>query len=171
VHRRFYTDIAAPLFLEAGADLMLLHPDGSEELLVAGGKGSVTDPVVSLDGQWVFYALIHDLEGAGQWQPPRRGSDIFRIHVASRRIEQLTTQAFTPNTGAASWSKDARREESDRTYLSYGVMNLGPAPCPAADSLSPRTGTLSARPALIPRWRCSFSSWTKTAATCRRSGI
>ena len=130
VHRRFYTDIAAPLFLEAGADLMLLHPDGSEELLVAGGKGSVTDPVVSLDGQWVFYALIHDLEGAGQWQPPRRGSDIFRIHVASRRIEQLTTQAFTPNTGAASWSKDARREESDRTYLSYGVMNLGPCPLP-----------------------------------------
>jgi hypothetical protein len=50
VHKRFYTDIATPVTLEPGADLMLLHPDGSEELLVEGGEGAVTDPIVSFDG-------------------------------------------------------------------------------------------------------------------------
>ena len=52
-----------PLFMDAGADLMLLHPDGSEEVLVRGGPGSVTDPMVSFDGQWVYYSLFHDLKG------------------------------------------------------------------------------------------------------------
>src|SRR6266436_5878180 len=50
IHKRFYTDIATPVTLEPGADLMLLHPDGSEDLLVKGGDGAVTDPVVSFDG-------------------------------------------------------------------------------------------------------------------------
>src|SRR6266704_2271329 len=30
-----WTEISNPLFMDAGADLMLLHPDGREELLVA----------------------------------------------------------------------------------------------------------------------------------------
>src|ERR1051325_802320 len=37
VHKRFYTDFSQPVTMEPGADLMLLHPDGSEEQLVAGG--------------------------------------------------------------------------------------------------------------------------------------
>lgn len=50
--------------MEPGADLMLLHLDGSEELLVDGGDGSVTDPVVSFDGgrvvRWrVGLLLVH----------------------------------------------------------------------------------------------------------------
>ena len=52
-HKRYYTDFSQPVTMEPGADLMLLHPDGKEELLVEGGRGSVTDPVVSFDGQWV----------------------------------------------------------------------------------------------------------------------
>src|SRR5206468_1187592 len=44
VHKRFYPEIAAPAVMEPGADLMLLHPDGREEVLFpGGGKGSVTD--------------------------------------------------------------------------------------------------------------------------------
>src|SRR5262249_13894190 len=43
VHKRFYTDIATPVTMEPGADLMLLHPDGKEEKLVEGGEGAVTD--------------------------------------------------------------------------------------------------------------------------------
>lgn len=37
-HKRFYTDFSQPVTMEPGADLMLLHPDGSEELLVEGGR-------------------------------------------------------------------------------------------------------------------------------------
>src|SRR5438552_5002538 len=95
VHKRFYTDIATPVTLEAGADLMLLHPDGSEELLVAGGEGAVTDPVVSFDGEWVFYTLIHTMKGAGPWQAPLKGADIYKIHVKSRRVVRLTHQEWT----------------------------------------------------------------------------
>ena len=34
-----WTEIANPVFMDAGADLMLLHPDGTEEVLVEGGDG------------------------------------------------------------------------------------------------------------------------------------
>ncbi|HVR76116.1 MAG TPA: hypothetical protein VMT52_17425 [Planctomycetota bacterium] len=108
VHKRYYTDIATPVYLEPGADLMLLRPDGSEDLLVEGGEGAVTDPMVSFDGEWVYYTLIHTLEGANAWQPPVRGADIFKMHLPSRRTVRLTDQRFTPNTGAADWSSDSR---------------------------------------------------------------
>src|SRR5688572_2881522 len=130
VHKRFYTDIAAPVYLEPGADLMLLHPDGTEDLLVEGGKGAVTDPMVSLDGEWILYTLIHTLEGAGQWQPPSRGADIYKIHSRTREIVRLTSQEFTPNTGAADWSRDCRTPEDGKNHLSYGVLNFGPCPLP-----------------------------------------
>jgi hypothetical protein len=130
VHKRFYTDIATPVTLEPGADLMLLHPDGSEELLVVGGDGAVTDPVVSFDGEWVFYTLIHTMKEAGAWQPPRQGADIYKMHVKSRRIVRLTHQEWTPNLGAADWSKDFRTPAKDRTHLGYGVLNFGAYPLP-----------------------------------------
>lgn len=57
--------------MEPGADLMLLHPDGSEEVLVDGGKGSVTDPVISFDGESVCYSYLYDLEKHNQWSPAR----------------------------------------------------------------------------------------------------
>src|ERR1700747_1068631 len=46
-HSSRWPDASLPLNVDAEGDLMLLHPDGSEERLVAGGKGSVTDPFVS----------------------------------------------------------------------------------------------------------------------------
>ena len=50
--RTVWTEIAHPALMDAGADLMLLHPDGSEEVLVRGGEdSSVTDPFVSFDGE------------------------------------------------------------------------------------------------------------------------
>jgi hypothetical protein len=130
VLKRFYTDIATPVTLEPGADLMLLHPDGTEELLVAGGEGAVTDPMVSFDGQSVYYTYIHSLKGAGAYQPPALGADIYKLHVPTRRITRLTHQHFTPNTGAADWSSDCRKPDERKTYLSYGVLNFGPCPLP-----------------------------------------
>src|SRR5262245_57539253 len=130
VHKRFFTDIAAPVTLEPGADLMLLHPDGKEELLVEGGEGAVTDPVVSFDGEWVFYTLIHSMKNAGQFQPPGQGADIYKINLKSRKIVRLTHQEFTPNTGAANWSRDCRANEPGKTHLSYGVLNFGAYPLP-----------------------------------------
>jgi hypothetical protein len=44
-----WPEVFHPTHIDPGADLMLLHPDGSEDLLVAGGNGAVTDPVLSVD--------------------------------------------------------------------------------------------------------------------------
>ena len=125
-----WTEIAHPGLLESGADLMLLHPDGSEEVLVPGGRGAVTDPYVSFDGKSVYYSLFPDLEGANQYHAPRHGADIYKIHIPSRRIVRLTHQEFTPNTGAVDWSPGVNRPADGKTWLSYGVLNLGPCPLP-----------------------------------------
>ncbi len=127
-----WSEIAHPSLMDPGADLMLLHPDGSEELLVeGGGDGAVTDPMVSIDGEWVFYSHVRGLERTSQHGKfPSGGADIYKIALASRRIVRLTDQRYTPNTGAAEWSSDFRSDEKGRTRIEYGVLNMGPCPLP-----------------------------------------
>ncbi|MBY0522851.1 MAG: hypothetical protein K2R98_05615 [Gemmataceae bacterium] len=120
--RTGWADFSDPTRMEPNADLMLLHPDGKEEILVEGKDGSVMDPYVSFDGEWVFYAKFVDEK--------HTGSDIYKLHVKSRKIVKLTNQTFTPNTGAANWAKDYRTPEQGKTSLNYGVFNLGPCPAP-----------------------------------------
>ena len=117
VHKRFYTDFSQPVTMEPGADLMLLKPDGTEELLVAGGNGSITDPMVSFDGQWVYYSHIYDLRKANPWSPPPAGADIYKIHVPTRKIVRLTNQVFERNAVV------------DKAP-GYGVFNMGACPLP-----------------------------------------
>ncbi|MCC6420610.1 MAG: hypothetical protein IT429_20425 [Gemmataceae bacterium] len=130
--RSLWTEIAHPALMDAGGDLMLLRPDGTQEVLVRGGDdGSVTDPVVSLDGQWVYYSHLKGLKGTSQHgQPPFGGADIYKIHVKSGRLVRLTHQEWTPNLGAADWATDFRKPEKGKTWLNYGVLNLGPYPLP-----------------------------------------
>jgi hypothetical protein len=116
-HKRFYTDFSQPVTLEPGADLMLLKPDGAEELLVAGGDGSITDPMVSFDGQWVYYSRLYDLRKHNPWSPPSAGADLYKIHVPTRKIVRLTNQVFERNAGV------------DKPP-SYGVFNMGACPLP-----------------------------------------
>jgi hypothetical protein len=130
VHKRFFTDFSTPVTLEPGADLMLLHPDGTEERLVEGGDGSVTDPMVSFDGLWVYYTLIYNLQKASQWDPPPQGADIFKVNAKTRRIVRLTNQKFTPNTGTAPWSSDYRKREPGKSFIVTGVYNMGACPLP-----------------------------------------
>ncbi len=62
----------------AFGDLMLLHPDGREELLAAGGKdGFIVDPVVSYDGQWIYYAHFPGLKQAHNDAPSPLGGRTF----------------------------------------------------------------------------------------------
>jgi hypothetical protein len=131
-HKRFFTDFSQPVTMEPGADLMLLHPDGTEELLVAGGKGSITDPVISFDGQWCYYVHLYDLEKRQQWSPPKQGADIFKIHLGTRKIVRLTNQQFVPNLGAGNWTSDFRADPKNNrlNHYDYGVFNMGPYPLP-----------------------------------------
>ena len=55
-----FPEVKDPIRAPAGADLMLLHPDGSEEVLVEGGNGAIVDPTLSFDGLWCYYTKFHD---------------------------------------------------------------------------------------------------------------
>lgn len=88
-----WPNASEPENIQAATDLMVLHPDGSEEVLVEGGKGAIADPYVSFDAQWVYYSFFHDVSG-------RNGADVYKVHVKSRKIVRLTHQQWTPNTGA-----------------------------------------------------------------------
>jgi len=103
-----------PTNLKAPTDLMLLHPDGSEEVLVKGGSGAVSDPYVSFDAQWVYYTYFHGTTERG-------GADVYKVHVKTRKVVRLTEQQYTPNTGIFEPGKPAPREP---------VYNMHPCPLP-----------------------------------------
>ncbi len=128
-----WPEVFHPARADPGADLVLLHPDGSEEVLVSGGNGSVTDPYVSFDGEWVYYSYFYDLRPEAlnyqRWDLPELGADIFRMHLATRQVEQLTFGEFTPNTGAGNWDEsNPLNPPSEYNRLGYGILNLGAAP-------------------------------------------
>src|SRR5262249_50540528 len=144
---KMWAQAGVPLVMNPGADLMLLHPDGKEEVLVVGGKGSVTDPFVSYDGEWVYYSLFHDLTNFRGGNAPS-AADIYKIHVPTRKIVRLTNGGFTPNTGTARWSKDYLTPEPGKTTMPYPVCNMGPCPLPGGRVIftSNRNGFMSPRP-------------------------
>jgi Hydrazine synthase alpha subunit middle domain len=125
-------EVKDPILIPPGADLMLLHPDGSEEVLVAGGNGAIVDPVLSFDAEWVYYSKFHDQRRSAlnvqRRNASRAGADILKLNLKTREIVQLTFQEWTPNTGAANWSKDPLGGSG--YYLGYGIFNLGPCPLP-----------------------------------------
>ncbi|MBL4774081.1 MAG: hypothetical protein JKX98_10975 [Alcanivoracaceae bacterium] len=123
-----WPEVFHPAEMDKGADLMLLHPDGTEEILVDCTNCSVTDPFVSFDAKWVYYSKFHDLTQINtQRDLPLLGADIFRINLASRVIEQLTNGKFTPNTGNGNWDEsNPLNPASGFNYLGYGILNLGP---------------------------------------------
>jgi len=109
-----WPDASEPLNMHASTDLMLLHPDGKDEMLVAGAGGAIADPYVSFDAQWVYYTHFHDLATRG-------GADIFKFHVKTRKIVRLTQQQWTRNTGVPQAGKDSAKD---------GVYNMHPCPLP-----------------------------------------
>lgn len=116
-----WPEIAHPTNIDAGYDLMLLHPDGTEQVLVAGGEGSVADPYVSFDGEWVYYAHFY-LGKLGT------GSDIYKVHAKSKKVVRLTHQESTPNTGCLAFTKVPSPNAT--APIGRGVFNLGPCPLP-----------------------------------------
>jgi len=127
-------EVFHPIQISPGTDLMLLRPDGTEEVLVPGGDGAIVDPFVSFDALWVYYSKFHDqtnLDRQRRGNPSRDGADIFRINLQTREIERLTHQEWLPNTGVTTWSSNNLAAEPDRPFhLGYGVFNLGPCPLP-----------------------------------------
>ena len=127
-----WPEVAHPASIDPGADLMLLHPDGSEEVLVAGGVGAVTDPFVSFDAQWVYYSLFSDVRP--QAVNYQRGLPYLRRrHLPHPPAEPPDRAAHLPGVHPQHRRRPLRRIESGRSpgqydRLGYGILNLGPAP-------------------------------------------
>lgn len=115
-----WPNAAEPENMHAPTDLMLLHPDGSEEALVEGGKGAIADLYVSFDAQWVYYTYFHDVSGQAS------GADVYKVNVKTRKTVRLTQQEWTPNTGAA----PASAWPGDRGSGTRAVYNMHPCPLP-----------------------------------------
>lgn len=131
-----WPEVFHPASIEPGTDLMLLHADGSEEVLVAGGNGAITDTAVSFDAQTLYYAKFPDVQpGALNGQRgdlPYQGADIYALDLATGVETRLTFQEWTPNTAAGNWTTDpvGSGAAPDENYLGYGILNLGPCPLP-----------------------------------------
>jgi hypothetical protein len=109
--RATWAEVGQPRRQEPGGSLVLLRPDGSEDVLVpVKGDQTIVDPQVSLDGEWVYYALLYD-----GLKP--QGSDIYKVHVRTKQIVRLTDQEFTPN-------------RQDVPTPAWKIHNLGPSPLP-----------------------------------------
>lgn len=134
-----WQEVFHPINGEPGSHLVLIKPDGTEEVLVsAGEKGCILDPCPSLDGKFVYYAHVLDITSPGRnnnqvHDTPlaSSGADIYRIELATKTITRLTHQEFTPNTSHFNWSKSPIKSEPAGTvYSGYGVYNTGPCPLP-----------------------------------------
>src|ERR1700680_648615 len=148
-----------PTAMPAGSDLMLLHPDGTEETLFPAGNGAVLDPAVSFDAQWVFFSYIPDATDKGI--NPQRvlsygGADIYKINLQTRQVVRLTQQTWTPPTGSANWSSDPlSAKPAGSIYLGFGIFNLGSCPLPGGKLtfISSRDGYLSNKEYTTPNLR------------------
>lgn len=111
--RSMWAEVGNPRRMAANSPLMILYPDGTEEVLVpVEPQEAVMDPMVSIDGEWVYYAKLYDAMNP-------KGADIFKVHVPTKKIVQLTHQEMTPNTGVGKVPVPG-----------YRVFNLGPAELP-----------------------------------------
>ena len=130
----FLPEALTPLLPEPGADLVLLHPNGTEEVIFpAGINGAVMDPQVSFDGQSVLFSFFPNVLNANSQrradysgiQLSYEGADIYRIDLPSRQVTRLTNQEFSPNTGNG--ANYERKQKYTTNYPEVGVFNTGPA--------------------------------------------
>ena len=106
-----WAEFGHPYNVAPGCDLRVRWPDGSTELLVAGGTGAIQDPAVSLDGSAIYYTRFHmATAGANQY-----GADLEKIDLATRAVTRLTQQAFAPHVPLP---------------MRFGVYNMHPCPLP-----------------------------------------
>jgi Hydrazine synthase alpha subunit middle domain len=130
-----WPEVRDPFHVEPHTDLVLRHPDGTEEVLVNAKEGAVLDPYISYDGLSVYYSYFPNVtEGGLNHQrrgAPTQGCDIYRMDLSTRNVTRLTHQEWTPNTAIKSWSSDPHKPvPAGTSYPGFGVFNLGACPLP-----------------------------------------
>lgn len=125
-----WAEVKDPITLEPGTDIMLRHPDGSQEVLVSGGvDGAAIDPFPSFDALSIYYSKCPNVRALNNQVGgiPLQGCDIYKMRLSDRQETRLTFQEWTPSTGVGTWcATPVATGTCNRP--GYGVFNLGPAP-------------------------------------------
>jgi hypothetical protein len=164
-----------PYYIHKGGDLVLLHPDGSQDILVgcrddadvasylaeqsdtdvngnpasAWPDCSVQDPVVSVDGEWVYYAKYTNVTAGSSdnsWIGMGTPTFIFKMKIEGAGT--LHQEIQLTNDTASGYENDRYAGNSfpaDR--IPSGVRDLGPALLPNGDIVftSNRSGLIPGR--------------------------
>lgn len=162
-----WTDTVRPLSLDPGADLRVLHKDCTESVLfplqqyasmvdAPIGNGSVADPSISFDGNWVVFTYYHDLtdqnvqrcsNNAPGGCLSNKGSDIYRLNLTNQTLVRLTHQEFTPNTGNGANFNCAQQYTN---CPNVGVFNINPTFVSQTDPTKPEIAFVSSRNNFLP---------------------
>jgi len=125
-----------PYAIEPGADLMLLYPDGTEDVLVdcrtfaepagAGQVGnSVQDPVVSLDGRTVYYSKYVGLQNGKPWEINPANCFLFKMRLDVQEADRREIQLTTLGRGFA--TDKLTGNASEDLITNFGIRDLGAA--------------------------------------------
>ena len=117
-----------PYNISPGADLVLLHPDGSEEILVNCDTCSVMDPFISFDARWVYYSKITDIDPNGsRIENAATPAFIYKIDLtaspSNRKEIQLT---FDDGFESRQYKGNDTAEHDQGTYRH--IRDMGPVP-------------------------------------------
>jgi hypothetical protein len=100
--------------------LLRVALDGAQDYLLAGGTDALMDPVMSLDGKWVFFTHLRQIpNGYGQMKPQ---SDIYRIRLSDKKVVRLTEQ---------NWEAPAMVTNPNADYPYQSVCNMHPCHHPS----------------------------------------
>ncbi len=134
-------DGESPYSIEPGADLMLLRPNGEEEILVdcraegqediEGGQAncSVQDPIISYDGKWVYYSKYGNMgkipldQLSTAWRTSTAHSFIYKMRLDVPQSERVEIQLTNLGAGFAT-DKLAGNTANDEIN-DFSIRDLG----------------------------------------------
>ncbi len=128
----------AAYVIAAGADLMLLHPDGSEVVLVDCAECSIMDPFVSYDGKYVYYSHIEGDKASASW--------LYKINLSTGA--PYTPIRLTFNNGFDSANYAGNTTSAHDQASMRGIRDM--APIPLSDGRIMFTSNRSALTAFDP---------------------
>lgn len=145
-----------PYTVAPGADLVLLRSSGMQEVLVNCEECTVQDPMISFDGEWVYYTKMLD---AGDERSP---SLLFKMRIAGDGAAYREIQ-LTFNDGFMGGRHQGNDEPEDDLGRYYSIRDMGPTPLPGG-----KIAFTSNRQATIPfRQGSTFSvtnAWVMTVS-------
>jgi len=128
-----FPDGEQPYTIQDGADLVLRHPDGSEEILVNCDSCSVLDPVISFDGNVVYYAKMNNMQPGRDWRAETANSFIYKMRLSPAQAldyhQEIQLTDLGDGFGTDRYGVNDSNNKLD-LHGKIGVRDLAPAPLP-----------------------------------------